>query len=59
VILENHIHLVAKSSELGEDMRRFKTYSAKQILEVLEAHRAERLLRMLELFKRRQKTESR
>jgi REP element-mobilizing transposase RayT len=58
VILENHLHLVAHSPELPKDMQRFKSYSAKRLLEVLETHQAERLLRMLALFKRRYKTAS-
>ena len=58
VILENHLHLIARSPDLGKDIQRFKSYSAKRIIEVLVAHRAKRLLRMLELFKRRHKTKS-
>jgi putative transposase len=59
VILENHVHLVARSPQIGKDIQSFKSYSAKRLLEVLEAHGAERLLRMLALFKRRYKTGSR
>lgn len=58
VILENHLHLVARSPDIPKDVQSFKSYSAKRLLEVLEAHRAERLLRMLALFKRRYKTDS-
>jgi putative transposase len=59
VILENHVHLVARSPQIGKDIQSFKSYSAKRLLKVLEAHGAERLLRMLALFKRRHKTASR
>ena len=58
MILENHVHLPTRSPDLGKDIRRFKSYSAQRILEVLEARRAERLLRMLKPFERRRKSES-
>ncbi|WP_426994059.1 hypothetical protein [Methylomonas sp. CM2] len=32
VILENHVHLIAASADLSRDMRRFKAYTAKQIV---------------------------
>jgi len=58
VILENHLHLVARSRDLSGDIQRFKSYTAKEILAYLEAQNATRLLRLLELFKRPHKTES-
>lgn len=58
VILENHLHLVARSEDLGRDVQRFKSYSAKEILHYLQAENAARLLRQLALFKRSHKTES-
>ena len=58
VILENHLHLVARSRDLGTDIQRFKSYTAKQILAYLDAQDATRLLRLLELFRRPHKMES-
>jgi putative transposase len=58
VILENHLHLVARSQDLSTDIQRFKSYTAKEILAYLQAQKATRLLRLLELFKRPHKTES-
>jgi hypothetical protein len=58
VILESHLHTVARSPQIGKGVKSFKSYSAKRLLEVLEAHGARRLLRMLALFKRRYKTAS-
>ena len=59
VILENHLHMVAGSSNLSHDMQRFKSYTAKEILTCLRVQGATRLLRLLEHFKRPYKTESR
>lgn len=58
VILENHLHLVAASPDLGRDMQRFKSYSAKRIVAFLEQSRAANVLELLALFKRPHKTES-
>ena len=58
VILENHLHLVARSEDLSRDIQRFKSYTAKEILAYLQAENATRLLRQLELFKHPHKTES-
>ena len=58
VILENHIHLVAQSPSLSKDMQRFKSYTAKQILDHLKASRATHLLHLLALFKRQHKRAS-
>jgi len=58
VILENHLHLAARSENLSEDMQRFKSYTAREILAWLRTQRAARLLRRLEFSKRRPKKES-
>jgi putative transposase len=58
VILENHLHLVASSPQLGSDVQRFKSYTARRIIDHLAEVRAERLLNLLALFKRVHKTQS-
>ena len=58
VILENHIHLTAQSQDLGRDIQRFKSYTAKRILGHLKESRATRLLDLLALFKRQYKVQS-
>ena len=58
VILENHVHLVARSQDLGKDIKRFKSYTAKAILAYLRDCKADRLLRLLEICKRKHKKES-
>ena len=32
VILENHLHLVVQSEQLGKDLARLKSYTAKQLI---------------------------
>lgn len=59
VILENHLHLIASSPDLSRDMQRFKSYTAKRIIDYLEQTHAARVLELLALFKRVHKTESR
>ena len=58
VILENHLHMVAGSSNLGRDIQCFKSYTATEILQCLRDHGATRLLRLFEYFKRPHKTKS-
>jgi len=50
VILENHLHLIARAPELDKDVKSFKSYTAKGLITALEAARAHRLLEMLRLF---------
>jgi putative transposase len=59
VILENHLHLVAGSPQIGKDIQHFKSYTARCIIDFLEARHARRLLDLLALFKRAHKTQSR
>jgi REP element-mobilizing transposase RayT len=59
VILENHLHCILQAEELSQQLHDFKAYTAKAILEYLEAQNATRLLRLLEFFKRPHKVDSR
>ena len=58
VILENHLHMIAASSDLGRDVQRFKSWTAREILLLLQKKRSQRMLELLALFKRRYKIES-
>ena len=58
VILENYLHLIAASADLSRDMQRFKSYTAKRIIDYLEQTQATKVLELLALFKRAHKTES-
>jgi putative transposase len=58
VILENHLHLVASAPDLRTDMQRFKSYTARTIVDLLEQRNAHVLLRQLRAHKLRHKKES-
>ena len=52
------MHNIASSADLSRDMQRFKSYTAKRIIDYLEQTQATRVLELLALFKRAHKTES-
>ena len=58
VVPEDHLHLIAGSPQIGTDVQRFKSYTARRIIDYLEAARAHRLLDLLGRFKRAHKTQS-
>jgi putative transposase len=58
VILENHLHVIAKAPELAKVVQTFKSFTARKTLDLLEANFAETLLRQLRAEKKRHKTES-
>src|SRR5262245_29631872 len=55
VILENHLHWVAWSDNLAEDVGDFKSYTARRIIDVLEEQKVSLFLRQLRLRKNRHK----
>jgi putative transposase len=58
VILENHLHLIASSPDLQTDMQRFKSYTARTIVDLLEERKSHVLLRQLRAHKLGHKKES-
>jgi len=58
VVLENHLHLIASAPQLPEAMRRFKSYTARQMIDLLKRRGADVLLRQLWAHKLRYKTQS-
>ena len=58
VVLENHLHLIASAPELSDVMQRFKSYTARRIVDLLESCRARVLLEELHFWKLRHKIES-
>jgi putative transposase len=56
-VLENHLHLIASSSELGKEMGDFKSYTARQIIDYFTERRVEMLLHHLHWFRERHKTD--
>jgi len=56
VILENHLHLIASSNDIGKSMQKFKSYSAYKLLELLKKQNATTLLKQLAFYKKAHKT---
>src|SRR5262249_46627380 len=51
VILENHLHFIASSKDLSTDIGDFKSFTARQIIDLLEKQRVYTLLDQLEHYK--------
>lgn len=58
VIMENHLHIVASSPDLSEEMKNFKSFTARQIIDHLESKGERTLLDQLEYHKLRHKAQS-
>jgi hypothetical protein len=43
VVLENYLHFIAQSSDLNKSISSFKSYTARKIIDCLEARGVERL----------------
>ena len=55
VIMENHLHLVASSPEISKEIGLFKSFTARNIVDLLEARKVETLLKWLRFLKARHK----
>ena len=59
VILENHLHFIASAADLVKEVKDFKSFTARRVLDFLHDRGETRLLERLEWLKQRTKTESR
>jgi REP element-mobilizing transposase RayT len=57
VILENHLHWIAAGPDLSDQVGRFKSYTARSIIDSLEQTGFETLLQELRFFKLRHKVD--
>ena len=57
VILENHLHLVASSDDIAKDIARFKSFTAKEIINLLKEKNITTILDQLEFYKKAHKTD--
>ena len=55
VILENHLHFIAQAENLNKCVHSFKSFTARQLIDYLQAHHAEHLLSRLRFAKRAHK----
>jgi REP element-mobilizing transposase RayT len=55
VILDNHLHWIAAHPDLAKAVGRFKSFTARRIIDLLKEHQAFTLLEQLEYYKLRHK----
>ena len=55
IILENHLHLIAKSTDLGRDIARFKSITARQTIVWLVENNVKVILDQLAFYKKAHK----
>ena len=55
VVLENHLHLLASSDDIAMSMRKFKSFTAKEILEYLQKNNVCTILEQLAFYKKAHK----
>ena len=56
VILENHLHLIISSDDLPRTIHKFKSYTAKSILQLLKTNGLNTLLDQFKFYKKAHKT---
>ncbi|MDM8558850.1 hypothetical protein [Candidatus Parabeggiatoa sp. HSG14] len=57
VILENHLHCIIQSPELQKQIQHWKSYTARQIIDYLQAKQVHPLLKKLAYYKKAHKTD--
>ncbi len=55
VILENHLHLVASSNDIVKTIKKFKSFTAKKLLELLQKENIKTILEQLAFYKKAHK----
>ncbi len=55
VILENHLHLVASSDDIAKTIKKFKSYTAKKLLKLLQEENIKTILEQLAFYKKAHK----
>ena len=57
VILENHLHMVASSDDIAKDIARFKSFTAREIINLLKDRNIKMILDQLEFYKKAHKVD--
>jgi putative transposase len=55
VLLENHLHFIGSSSDFASEVKKFKSFTARGIIDSLQRSGSEFYLKQLEFFKKRHK----
>jgi len=58
VILENHLHLVASSDNIATTIKKFKSFTAKELLKLLQKNNITTVLEQLAFYKKAHKKET-
>jgi len=58
VILENHLHMIVKSDDIVKSMARFKSFTAREIINYLKKENAKSILDQLAFYKKAHKKEN-
>jgi REP element-mobilizing transposase RayT len=58
VILENHLHLIASSDDISKSMKKFKSFTAKQIIKLLQRENVKTILNQLAFYKKAHKKDT-
>lgn len=56
VILENHLHMVASSDDIAKSIQKFKSFTAKELLALLQKEGVKTILDQLAFYKKAHKT---
>ena len=57
VILENHLHIVAQSDDIARDIARFKSFTARKIIDLLREEKVTTILDQLRFYKKAHKSD--
>ncbi len=57
VLMENHMHLVATAEEFSDELRKFKSFTARKIIDLLSDSAAAFYLKQMRFSKKRHKTD--
>lgn len=57
VVLENHCHFVLQSAQLDKDIARFKSFTAKKVIEHLQENHVKTILQQLAFYKKAHKND--
>jgi REP element-mobilizing transposase RayT len=57
VLMENHLHFIAKGKELSKEVGDFKSFTARKIIDLLQQRKAVTILRQFRYEKARYKTD--
>jgi len=57
VILEDHLHLIAQSDDIAKDIARFKSFTARAIIDYLKTKNVKTILEQLSFYKKAHKVD--